>query len=126
MSSFRFADDPKCTQGALCGKNVTGKNGTVVHACYADSDSIASAKCDNDTKACDLPDDAEADGLACGYIKNATTNLTHMCIDRKYCTGDANAQVSIDYFGTNMTLQCSAVRTVLAMGAALVSTYYAM
>ena len=124
-STFTFSGNATCIDGADCGKNVTGVNSTV-HLCYGES--IDAAKCGNDT-ACEIPNGAESKGLACGWIldKNGSnlTNVTHMCIDReKYCKDDAS--LTVDYFGTQMTLECASVRNVLAMGAALISTYLAM
>ena len=125
-STFQFSGDPKCIDGKDCGKNVTGGNSTV-HLCYGEG--IDAAKCGNDT-ACAIPNGAEAKSLACGWISekgdaNKTTEVTHMCIDReKYCKDDAT--LTVDYFGTKMSLECASVRNVLAMGAALISTYLAM
>ena len=131
LKTFTFKGSPKCAQAKDCGGNVTGSNGTSVHGCYGDSESIKDAKCDNSSTPCPSPpDDATVDSLACGYITNGTgnssTNVTHMCLDRKLCADDANTGKAYTYFGTSMTLQCSAVRSALAMGAAVASAYLAM
>lgn len=127
-SSFHFGGNATCVDGTTCGTPVEGKNGTI-HLCYGDQPK--EAKCDGTTK-CEVPDGADATALSCGWISekgagaNGTSgNVTHMCIDTdKYCTGDGN--LTLDYFGTKMDLSCASVRTVLGMGAALISTYYAM
>jgi hypothetical protein len=126
-STFQFGGKAACLDGKMCGTSVEGKNASI-HLCYGDQP--ADAKCDA-TNECKIPDGADAKALSCGWIAEASTtggnatNVTHMCIDSdKYCTTDAN--LTLDYFGNNMTLECASVRTVLAMGAALISTYYAM
>ena len=124
-STFRFGGNATCVDQKTCGTNVEGKNATI-HLCYGDQPK--EAKCDN-TTTCEVPDGADTTALSCGWISTkvngSASNVTHLCIDTdKYCTGDAN--LTLDYFGNNMTLECASVRTVLAMGAALISTYYAM
>lgn len=123
--TFKFGGAAKCAKGDACGKDVDPAVNNTINLCYGE----AGTKCDNKT-ACAVPDGA-ADNLtlACGYIApkvDNATNVTTMCVDSTQCaTGDATS-TTIKYFGADVTLVCGSVRTALAMGAAMISTYYAM
>lgn len=132
-TSFQFGGSATCIDGADCGQNVTGKAGNV-HLCYGEG--AGNTTSCNTTHSCAVPDGSDAKSLACGYIyanesgANGTheVNVTHMCIDSdKYCTANGGDNITdFLYFGTKVTLHCASARNVLAMGAALISTYYAM
>jgi len=131
-TSFQFgAGKSTCVHGADCGQDVAGKE-NITHLCYGEGAGKATVCSTNQT--CAVPDGDDSLKLTCGYIyANETTangthevNVTHMCIDSdKYCTDGGN-NVTVDYFGSKYKLVCASARNVLAMGAALISTYYAM
>lgn len=130
-TSFQFAGKSECIDMNTCGTNVTGSPGNV-HLCYGEG-AGNTTEC-SDSLACNIPDGSDAKSLACGYIyANESTangthevNVTNMCIDRDtYCTTGAD-NGTVEYFGNKLTLHCASARNVLAMGAALISTYYAM
>lgn len=132
--TYQFSGTPVCIAKGECGTAVEGGANGTVHLCYGDVPK--GTECDG-TTSCDLPADADAKAIACGHIAVKTDNKTDsaivngtvsICIDSdKYCKEPAdNANLTVDYFGTQMSLECASVRNVLAMGAALISTYYAM